>query len=97
MCIKAGQNELSSVKALMMMSLNAVVAEVFGIDLDDISPQLKVFADLHMTADQQTEFSGLVADYFDGIQVEFNPTTTLADIFEHVVAQEFVGLTEEMH
>jgi hypothetical protein len=92
MCIKAGNTELSSVKALMTMSLNAVVAEVFGMEPDEIRPGLRVFDDLHMTPDQQSEFAGLVAEFFDGLQVEFTPTTTLDEIFDHVIEQEFLGL-----
>ncbi len=92
MCIKAGNTELSSVKALMTMSLNAVVAEVFGIEPDEIVPGLRVFDDLHMTPDQQSEFTGLVAEFFDGLQVEFTPTTTLDEIFDRVIEQEFLGL-----
>ena len=92
MCVKVGNSELDSVRALMTMSLNAVVAEVFGLELDAITPELKVFSDLGMTPGQQAEFSALVADYFDGVQLRFEPATTLGDIFDHVIEQEFADL-----
>ncbi len=92
MCIKAGNTELSSVKALMTMSLNAAVAEIFGLELDEIVPDLRLFADLRMTPEQQSEFTDLVAEYFDGVRIDFTPTTTLGDIFARVVEQEFPDL-----
>jgi len=36
MCIKAGADELESVKNLMSMALKAVVAESLGVELEDI-------------------------------------------------------------
>jgi hypothetical protein len=89
MCIKAGNSEMGAVKALMTMSLNAVVSEVFGMEPDDIAPELRVFSDLHMNADQQAEFTELVAEYFDGLELEFEPGTTLGEIFDRVVEQQF--------
>lgn len=95
MCIKAGNTELSSVKALMTMSLNAAIAEIFGLDLDEIVPDLRLFADLRMTPEQQSEFAALVAEYFDGVTIDFTPTTTLGDIFDRVIEQEFLGLPDD--
>lgn len=92
MCIKAGNTELGSVRALMTMSLNAVVCEVFGIEPDEITPELRVYGDLKMTDEQAAEFSDMVSEYFDGVQLELTPTTTLGEIFDRVVEQEFVGL-----
>ncbi|HZV54845.1 MAG TPA: hypothetical protein VFF82_07895 [Rhodocyclaceae bacterium] len=96
MCIKAGKTEMSSVKALMTMSLNAVFANVFGLESGEIAPGLLVFSDLHMTADQQSEFSDLVSEYFDGLQLEFTSTTTVGDIFNRVIEQQFVDIPAEV-
>jgi quinol monooxygenase YgiN len=92
MCIKAGDTELSSVKALMTMSLDAIVLEVFGMGPDEVKPELRLYADLKMTDNQKNEFSDLVAEYFDGRQLELTRTTTLGDIFDCVVEQEFAGI-----
>ena len=89
MCIKAGNSEISSVKALMTMSLKAIVGEVFGLEPEEIVPGLQVFSDLRMTADQESEFADLVAEYFDGLKLKFNPTTTLGDVFDYVVEPQF--------
>ena len=39
MCIKAGDNEIETVKNLMSMSLMAVVADALNVDLDEIPSQ----------------------------------------------------------
>ena len=95
MCIKIGNSELGMAKALMTMSLNAMFAEVFDMEPEDIAPELRLYDDLHMTEDQAAELAELVAEYFDGTQVRITPATTLGEIFDHVVGQEFVGLPEE--
>ena len=39
MCIRAGSNELESVKSLMSMALRVVVAESLHAELDDITDE----------------------------------------------------------
>lgn len=95
MCIKTGDSEMSSVKALMTMSLNAIFAEVFGLEPDAIAPELCVFSDLDMTADQASELAALVAEYFDGLRIVFAPTTTLGEIHDLVVGRQFEGIPPE--
>jgi hypothetical protein len=92
MCIKASDTELGSIKALMAMSLNAVVADVFALELDQIRPELRLYDDLRMTQQQAAEFAELVAEYFDGVQLRFTPQSTLGEIFDGVIEQEFAGL-----
>lgn len=90
MCIKAAKNELDSVKAIMTMSLNAIVAQVFACDLDDIEPNLHMYTDLHMDAQKQLELDEIIAEYFDGLQVDFSSIEWLADLFEQVVGSASV-------
>ena len=96
MCFKiAGGNELATVKVLMTMSFNSVVEEVFGIDLDAIDLKLRLRADLHMTQAKQKEFADKIAEYFDGVEVDFDQAKTLDDVFDAVVAREFQDLPED--
>jgi hypothetical protein len=96
MCIKAGNSEMSSVRALMTMSLNAIFAEVFGLEPDEIQPGLRVFSDLRMTADQAAELAALVAEYFDELHIEFGQATTLGEILDRVVGRQFEGIPPEV-
>ena len=95
MCIKIGNSELGMAKALMTMSLNAIFADIFGMEPEDITHGLRLYDDLRITDEQASELSGLVAEYFDGLQIRITASTTLGEIFDHVVEQEFVGLPAE--
>ncbi len=89
MCIKAGDNELDSVKALMTMSLNALIAEVFNKDLEELEPELSLTRDLTMDKNKQQELAGLIAEYFDGLSIDFTQNDTLDKLFSTVVSAEF--------
>ena len=89
MCIKTAYTELDSVRAIMTMSLNAIVADVFGLDLDDIEPGLRLHTDLRMDTQKQLELGEIIAEYFDGLQVEFSRIELLADLFEQVIGSAF--------
>lgn len=89
MCIKYGNNELSTVKALMSMSLNSIIADVFDMDLDDIKLELNLRNDMHMNNNQQSGLAEMIAEYFDGLQVDFDSIHTLNDLFEIVIEKEF--------
>ncbi len=92
MCIKSGDNELDSVKALMTMSLNALIAEVFEKDLDELTLDLSLIKDLDMNNDKQQELAGLINEYFDGLEVDFSQNDTLDKLFQTVVDAEFEEL-----
>lgn len=95
MCPKIADTELGSVKALMTLSLDAIVAKVFRLAPKRIKPELRVIADLHMTPAQKLALACLVAEYFDGQQLELTATTTLGDIYARVVEQQFADLPPE--
>ena len=94
MCIKVGRNELSSVKGLMTMSLNAIVADVFDVEPDELKRELRLREDLGMTDLQQSALAEMIAEYFDGVEVDLVNSATLGDIFEVVVDQEFKDIPE---
>ncbi len=89
MCIKVGNNELDSVKALMTMSLNALIADVFEIDLDDIDRQLSLRNDLGMNSEKEQELNALIREYFDGLEVDLNKNDRLDALFQSIIDTEF--------
>ena len=93
MCIKAGNDELDSVKALMTMSLNALIAEVFDKDLDELSLNLSLTKDLSMDSEKQQELSSLIDEYFDGLDVDFSENDSLQELFQTVVNSEFESVS----
>ncbi len=89
MCIKIAEDELGTVKALMTMSLNAIIADVFDLDLDDIKAELRLREDLNMSAGQQQQLVDVIGEYFDDISVNLDEIKTLGELFERVVFSEF--------
>lgn len=89
MCIKAGNNELDSVRALMSMSLNALISEVFDKDLEDLDGNLSLYEDLAMNAHQQQELGELIAEYFDGLSIDLTAINTLQELFDSIIEVEF--------
>ncbi len=94
MCIKAGNNELGSVKALMAMSLNALIAEIFELDLDELDKYLSLTRDLGMDKNKQEELSTMIAEYFDDLHIDFSQVDTLEQLFQTIVEVEFEELPE---
>ncbi len=95
MCIKVGNNELSSVKGLMSMSLNAIFAEIFDKELEDLDRNLRLREDLGMTEAQGTELVETVAEYFDDLALDIDRMQTLGDVFDVVVEQAFEDIPAE--
>jgi hypothetical protein len=89
MCIKVGDDELDSVKALMTMSLNALIAEVFDWELEDLKPELSLTRDLGMDEEKKQELTELIDEYFDGLWVDFTLNDSLEMLFKTVVESEF--------
>ena len=89
MCIKVGKNELQSVRRLMSMSLIAVVSDVFELDIEEMATSQSLTADLGMTPDQAKQLSAEIGDMFDGVEVHLTPDTTIDELLDVVVEQEF--------
>lgn len=92
MCIRAGSNELESVKNLMDMSLRAVVADALHTDIEAIREESRLVEDLHMGTRDEQELEAMIADIFDGLHVDVQETPTVAALLDKVVMQEFRGL-----
>lgn len=92
MCIRAGNNELESVKNLMGMSLKAVVADALHADIDAVNDDSRLVEDLHMSADTEAELEAMIADVFDGLHIDIHQTPTVAALLDRVVMKEFNGL-----
>ena len=96
MCIKfKDMNELGTVKALMTMSLNSILEEIFDIDQDKIKPELDLRADLHMDTIKENELANALTDYFDGIHPDLVKVKTVDNLFDIVVEEEFRHIPKE--
>jgi acyl carrier protein len=87
-CIKIGDDELDTVRALMSMTLNAVLADLFGVNPDAIRPDLNLRRDLNLDAGKQCKLQQRVQEYFEGVRLDFARIETLDDLYRQVVAVE---------
>lgn len=92
MCIRAGNDELESVKNLMSMALKVVVADALNAELDDVVEEARLIEDLHMGKEQCRQLHDLIADTFDGADIDICHVPTVADLLDRVVMIEFQGL-----
>ncbi len=92
MCIRAGSNELESVKNLMGMSLKAVVADALHADIDSVLDDSRLVEDLHMSANDEHTLEAMIADVFDGLKIDLHSTPTVGALLDQVVTKEFCGL-----
>lgn len=95
MCIKAGRDELESVRNLMMMSLNAVVAEALGCELEAVVPEARLVQELGMDAEKAAVLGSMVADIFEGFQLDLGRVGTVDDLLDQVVYSAFEGVLEQ--
>lgn len=94
MCIKVGDNELTSVKALMSMSLGAIVVDTFDMEPEELKRNLRLQEDMGMNAEMQGRLAERVAEYFDGLQLDFSQIKTVDDLFRRVVDHEFTEVSD---
>ncbi len=94
-CIKAGKNELASVRALMDMSLNALIADTFEVEIDEIENALELRNDLGMKQTEEVELKENISEYFDGLEVNMNHMVTIGDLHQMVVDHEFEDISSE--
>jgi len=92
MCIRAGKDELDSVKNLMSMSLKAVVATALHADLEAVDDDARLVEDLHMGEAESHELEAMIADVFDGVHVDPHETPTFGALLDRVVLSEFTHL-----
>jgi hypothetical protein len=90
--MKMGENELETVKNLMAMSLKAVVSEALHADMEGIDERTRLVDDLHMDNDGNARLKALIADIFDGLEVEPERMSTFGDLLERMVLSEFEDL-----
>jgi acyl carrier protein len=89
MCIRAGSNELESMKNLMGMSLMAVIAEALQTDIDAVAESSHLVRDLQMDSAGKRQLEALIAEVFDGLQLNLDTTPTVAALLDRVVLSEF--------
>ncbi len=91
MCIKTGEDELSSVEALMTMSLNALISDTLDIDIDALDDSLDLRRDIGMQPAEEIELAQAIAEYFNGLTVNMEQISTIGDLHRLIIGHELAN------
>ena len=89
MCVKVSDSEIDTVKALMTMSLNVIISDVFQIDCEKINPIHDLRKDLNMDKEQEYLLKSTVFEYFDGYELEISSEYTIQHLHNDVILNCF--------
>lgn len=88
MCIKLGSDELDTVRNLMRMSLMALVSEALEVDIEQLDGVQNLRTELGMDTHRAAALQTLIADYFDGLDLDPSRCDTLDALLDQVVDHE---------
>ena len=93
MCLRVTNNkdesEVDTIKALMAMSLNAIISDVFQIDIEKVNLLQDLRKDLHMNMPQENLLKSMVFEYFDGYKLEIPSEYTIQHLYNDVILHDF--------
>lgn len=93
MCGKLGNDEIESMQNMMSMAVYSVLADVFNVDIGDVSPNCDLENDLGMTASSQGKLDTAIRDMFDNLHIDFGKVKTVQDIVDQVVEIKMTNTT----
>lgn len=88
MCIKMGDVELESVRALMTMTVHALVADLLHLDPGALHPEFRLQDALEGKPHTAHRLRKLVVEYFDDTPVDWEDTETLQDLCQQLFSME---------
>lgn len=85
MCLKVGKDEIDTIRNLMRMSMMVLLSELFDIDIEEISEDARLVEDLKLDKTKAARLNELIAEYFDGLQIDLNDTPTVDSLLDKIV------------
>lgn len=79
---------MDTVRNLMRMSLLVLLSESLDTEVEDIACEARLVEDLKLDKAKTDRLKGLVAEYFDGLQVNLDDTPTIENLLEKIVATQ---------
>ena len=79
----------------MDMSLDALIADTFKLNIEDINNELDLRKDLGMKDATEDELQETISEYFDGLEVNMKLMVTIGDLHQMVVEHEFKDIPED--
>jgi hypothetical protein len=85
MCLKVGKDEMDTMRNLMRLSLLILVSDTFDVDIDEVSGDARLVEDMKLDKIKANRLSNLIAEYFDGLQIDLNETPTVDTLLDKIV------------
>lgn len=97
MCMKLGSDEFETVKSLMSMTLFAIISDCLDVDITEINESDLMRRDLGMNHSTEQAVQQLIADIYDGFEVDFTNVTTVKSLLDQVLTDQFSPLNRVLH
>ena len=88
MCLKVGKDEIDTIRNLMRMSIMVLLSELFDIDIDEVSEDARLVEDMKLDETKAARLNELIAEYFDGLQINLDETPTVDSLMEKIVESQ---------
>jgi hypothetical protein len=92
MYIKPEDKELGTMKELLNLALNAVIAEFLNVDVDRVHPGSRLIADLGMSPAAKKRLQKEIAFIFDCIEIDMPDAMKVEELVGQVAKFEFARL-----
>jgi len=89
MRIKLDDNEIDTMKELLTMALNAVVAEFLNVDVDRVHPGSRLKSDLGMSPAAKKRLQKEIAFIFDCKEIDMPNAMKVEELVDQVAHIEF--------
>jgi hypothetical protein len=86
------ENELDTMKELLTMALNAVIAEFLNVDVDRVHPGSRLVADLSMSPAAKKRLQKEIAFIFDSTELDMPNAMKVEELVDQVAHIEFARL-----
>jgi hypothetical protein len=92
MRIKLDENELDTMKDILTMALNAVIAECLNVAIDRVNPGSRLVADLGMSLPAKKRLQREIAFIFDCTELDMPDAMTVEELVDQVAHIESARL-----
>jgi hypothetical protein len=92
MHIKLEDNELDTMKQLLTMALNAVIAEFLNVDVDRVHPGSRLVSDLGISPAVKKRLQKEIAFIFDCKEIDMPNAMKVEELVDQVAHIEFARL-----
>jgi hypothetical protein len=95
--MKLGSDEFETVKSLMSMTLFAIVSDCLDVDIAEIKPSDRLLRDLGMTYSKEQEMRTVIADIYDGFEVDFSTISTVQSLLDQLLTEQLSSTGRVLH